>query len=113
MTDREKELQEKIEELQEKIEELQAELKKEREAFKASTFTIRKLERENETLRNENTQMKTTRPQTVFVGAVLEKLFFAVAVAETLNCNGATAFLKLLDMCELSEQFKEWKEARS
>ena len=106
MTDREKELQEKIETLQ-------AELKKDREAFKVSEFTIRKLERENETLRDENTKMKATRPQPVFAGAVLEKLFFAIAVAETLNCNGATAFLKLLDMCELSAQFKEWKEARA
>ncbi len=104
-------------ELQEKIEELQAELKKDREAFKVSEFTIRKLERENETLRDENTKLQNPlargRLSSPRRDAVLEKLFFAIAVAEMLNCNGATAFLKLLDMCELSAQFKEWKEARA
>lgn len=131
MTDREKELQARITDLE-------AELKQEREAFEVSENTVlelgKKLEKQKEInrewvdqhdedlkkiegLQKENAKLLVplAREEQVEVetAAVLEKLFFAVAVAETLNCNGATAFLKLLDMCELSAQFKEWKEARA
>lgn len=110
MTDREKELQARITELEADLEKQKEIAKEWVDQHTEDLKTIAGLQKENAKLlvplaREEQVEVETA--------AVLEKLFFAIAVAETLGSNGSAAFLKLLDLCELSEQFKEWKEARS